>query len=84
MGQSTVFWPSTVPDRLCAGRGTTVLYGARLTAKWTLPFAADAHSKDMRRSGVLNWNVSGLSTFQYLVDKIGKAAPLTLEARAVH
>src|SRR6185437_6047105 len=40
----------------------------------------DYHLED---GGLLNWNVSGLSAFQYLVDKIGKAAPFTLEARAV-
>src|ERR1700757_105612 len=40
----------------------------------------DYHLED---GGLLNRNVSGLSAFQYLVDKIGKAAPFALEARAV-
>ena len=40
----------------------------------------DYHLED---GGLLNGNVSGLSAFQYLIDKIGKAAPFTLEARAV-
>src|ERR1700730_7614687 len=40
----------------------------------------DYHLED---GGLLNRNVSGLSAFQYLVDKIGKAVILTREVRAI-
>jgi hypothetical protein len=37
----------------------------------------------LKNSGLLNRNVSGLSAFQYLVNKIAEVAKLTREVRAI-